>query len=136
MCNGRNENKVDVEIVRKLRDMLDAHNVHTKSFRMAKDRYKDQPYQDLKLRLISDRAKDGRIYNIPKVSEVAALIVGDVDTTSPRDIILENRSGKLQRINELHPSYLGYQYPLLFPYGEDGYREDVAHRDHAHKKRN
>jgi len=58
--------------------------------------------------LISDKAKDGRIYNIPKVSEVATLIIGDVDTTSPRDIILENRSGKLQRINELHPSYLGY----------------------------
>ena len=30
---------------------------------------------------------------------------------------------------ELHTSYLGFQYPLLFPYGEDGYRHDVTHRD-------
>jgi len=66
---------------------------------------------------------------MPTVSEVAALIVGDVDSASPRDIIMENKSGKLQRINELHTSYLGFQYPLLFPYGEDGYRHDVTHRD-------
>ena len=31
----------------------------------------------------------------------------------------------MQRINELHPSYLPLQYPLLFPYGEDGYRRDI-----------
>jgi len=109
--------------------MLDTHNVHAKSFRMARDRYKHKPFDDLKLRLIADRTKDGRIYNIPTVAEVAALIVGDVDSASPRDIIMENRSGKLQRINELHTSYLGFQYPLLFPYGEDGYRQDVIHRE-------
>jgi len=93
--------------------MLDDFNVHAKSFRMAKDVYKDHPYDNLKLRLIGDRNKDGRVYNIPNVSKVASLIVGDVDTTSPRDIIMENRPGKLQRINEL----------------QDGYRHDVSHRD-------
>jgi len=123
-----NDNKIDVDIVDKLTKMLDEFNVHAKSFRVARDRYREQPFHDLKLRLIADRNKDGRLYNIPTVSEVAALIVGDVDSASPRDIIMENRSGKLQRINELHTSYLGFQYPLLFPYGEDGYRHDVNHR--------
>ncbi|XP_019225110.1 PREDICTED: uncharacterized protein LOC109206711 [Nicotiana attenuata] len=42
-----------------------------------------------------------------------------------RDIIIETQSGQLQRINELNAAYLGLQYPLLFPYGEDGYREDI-----------
>ena len=37
--------------------------------------------------------------------------------------------GRLQRINDLHTSYLGFQYLLLFPYGEDGYRHDASHRD-------
>jgi len=124
-----NQNKIDVEIVKKLTTMLDEFNVHAKSFRVARDRYREQQFHDLKLRLIAERTKDGRIYNMPTVSEVAALIVGDVDSASPRDIIMENKSGKLQRINELHTSYLGFQYPLLFPYGEDGYRHDVTHRD-------
>ena len=124
-----NQDNIDLEIVSKLKKMLNEFNVHAKSFRMARDRYRNQPFDDLKLRLIADRTKDGRIYNVPNVSEVAALIVGDVDTASGRDIIMEKQSGKLQRINELHTSYIGFQYPLLFPYREDGYRHDVNHRD-------
>jgi len=125
----RNQTSIDVSVVQLLTKMLDDFNVPAKSFRIAKDVYKEHPYDNLKLRLIANRNKDGKVYNIPNVSEVVALIVGDVDTTSPIYIIMENRSGKLQRINELHTSYLGYQYPLLFPYGEDGYRHDISHRD-------
>jgi hypothetical protein len=35
---------------------------------------------------------------------------------------VNSKEGGLQRINELHPSYMTLQYPLLFPYGEDGFR--------------
>jgi hypothetical protein len=59
--------------------MLDEHNVHAKTFRMARDILKANPVQNLKLKLIAERRSDGRIYNQPTVSEVAALIVGDVD---------------------------------------------------------
>ena len=109
--------------------MIDQNNVHAKSFRMARDRLSQGNVQNLKLKLISERTTDGRIYNQPTVSEVAALIVGDVDYAPKRDIIMETQSGDLQRIDEFHPAYLAYQYPLLFPYGEDGYRDDVLHRD-------
>jgi hypothetical protein len=67
--------------------MLDQHNVHAKSFRMARDVIRNTDVQDLKLKLISERKSDGRIYNQPTVSEVAALIVGDVDEAEERDII-------------------------------------------------
>jgi len=69
--------------------MLDEYNVHAKSFRMAKERLKTELVHDLKLVLISNKNKDGRIYSIPSVSKVVALIVGDVDTGSKRDIIME-----------------------------------------------
>ncbi|XP_019435271.1 PREDICTED: uncharacterized protein LOC109341753 [Lupinus angustifolius] len=121
-----NEGQLHAQIVCNLSAMLDEHNTHVKSFRMAKERYQFSRISDLKLKLISDRVSDGRIYNLPSVSEVAALIVGDVDNPSKRDIVLEKQSGQLKRINELHTSYLAYQYPLLFPYGEDGYRHDVC----------
>ncbi|XP_057246767.1 uncharacterized protein LOC125491881 [Beta vulgaris subsp. vulgaris] len=68
-------------------------------------------------------------YNLPTTSEVAALIVGDIDSADKRDIIIKTKGGKLQQISELHPSYLAMQYPLLFPYGEDGFRTDIMHRD-------
>ncbi|XP_058786723.1 uncharacterized protein LOC131661242 [Vicia villosa] len=131
--NGmRTKTGVDIDIVTKLSQMLYEHNVHAQSFQMARDILSQRSVTDLKLRLISDRKTDGRIYNQPTVSEVAALIVGDVDTAEKRDIIMHKQSGDLQRIDEYHSSYLGYQYPLLFPYGEDGYRPNVKHRDHGH----
>jgi hypothetical protein len=35
---------------------------------------------------------------------------------------VDSNEGGLQRINELHPSYMAMQYPFLFPYGKDGFR--------------
>ncbi|XP_058726583.1 uncharacterized protein LOC131597942 [Vicia villosa] len=109
--------------------MLYQCNPHAKIFQMARQWLNNGDSQNLKLRLISDRSTDGRVYNQPTVSEVAALVVGDIDTAEMRDIIMQTKGGRLQRINELHASYMAFQYPLIFPYGEDGYRPDVAHRD-------
>ncbi|XP_058742589.1 uncharacterized protein LOC131625469 [Vicia villosa] len=125
----RKRDGVDINIVEKLSSMLYEHNVHAQSFKMARDILSQGNVADLKLRLISDRQNDGRIYNQPTVSEVAALIVGDVDTAEKRDIIMQKQCGQLQRIDEYHTSYLGFQYPLLFPYGEDGYRPNIRHRN-------
>ena len=94
---------------------------------MARDKLDSSVVCDLKLKLISDRKTDGRLYNLPNASEVAALIVGDEHTTNNRDIIIEKQTGMLQRINELHPAYLPLQYPLLYPHGEDGYRPNILH---------
>ncbi|CAH1431856.1 unnamed protein product [Lactuca virosa] len=83
----------------------------------------------MKLRIIRRRDRDGRTYNLPTASEVAALIIGDIcDSVEYIDIVVETRSGFLQRISELHHSYLTLQYPLLFPYGDDGYNVDILHR--------
>jgi len=113
-----NQNKIDVEIVKKLTTMLDEFNVHAKSFRVARDRYREQPFHDLKLRLIAERTKDGRIYNMPTVSEVAALIVGDVDSASPRDIIMENRSGnsKIATADDIDSKYPTAVFAHLLPH--------------------
>ena len=126
---------IQADIVSTLGEMLDDHNVHAKSFRMARDRLTDSQVDNVKLRLITSREKDCRTYNLPNVSEVAALIVGDFDGDSRRNIIVETQNGELQRIDELHSSYLGLQYLLLFPYGEDGYRPDILHRSTSATKK-
>jgi helitron helicase-like protein len=104
--------------------MVDEHNSLAKAFRMARDRFDcEGRNENVKLKLIGKRSTDGRTYNLPTSNEVAALIVGDIgNCTEDRDIVIEKQNGQLQRINELHPSYLALQYPFLFPYGEDGYR--------------
>jgi len=48
-----------------------------------------------RLNMISNRDTNGRIYNLPTVSKVDALIVGDEDISLNMGIILETQSGKL-----------------------------------------
>ncbi|XP_022040658.1 uncharacterized protein LOC110943214 [Helianthus annuus] len=124
------EQELDVEIIEYLKDFLDSHNELVKSYRMVRNHFQQNPEANLKLRLIYNRDKDGRTYNLPSSTEVAALIVDDLDASvDRRDIVVETQSGMLKRISELHPSYLALQYPIFFPFGDDGYRIDIPHRD-------
>ncbi|KAL5177308.1 ATP-dependent DNA helicase PIF1 [Glycine soja] len=128
-------NQIQEHIVSQLSEMLDEYNVHAKTLRMARDRLQDAQVDNIKLKLIANREKDGRTYNVPTVPEVAALIIGDFDANSKRDVIIKTQHGQLQRIHELHSSYLALQYPFLFPYGEDGYRPDILHSSRSDGKK-
>ena len=68
--------------------------------------------------------------NIPTCSQIAAIIVGNIGVKNAnRNVIVELKDGALQRINELHPSYMALQYPFLNPYGEDGFRLGILYRN-------
>lgn len=108
-----------------LRVMNDV-NTLVKCFIMVRDFrevYQNVPVQ---LCLFRNRSYDPRTYNVPEIGEVAALIVGDFDGSEDgRDIVVRERDGNLQRIHETHAKYLPLQYPLLFPFGEDQYQENI-----------
>jgi hypothetical protein len=106
--------------------MLDEYNTLVKSFRMVRDFYNLNENVPVRLRLFRNRNFDPRTYNIPDINEVAALIVGDFDSTvEGRDIVVRERGGLLRRIHETHAKYIPLQYPLLFPRGEDQYDEQL-----------
>ena len=66
----------------------------------------------------------GGIYSFPVASEVVGLVVGDIGHTDVgRDLIIEDRSSSLQHIDERHRKFMAMQYPILFPYGEDGFHD-------------
>ncbi|GJW05986.1 hypothetical protein Tco_1568409 [Tanacetum coccineum] len=51
-----------------------------------------------------------------------------LETASLQGILWWTRKdGGLKRISELHLSYMALQYPLLFPYGEDGFHEKIPY---------
>ncbi|XP_072087308.1 uncharacterized protein [Arachis hypogaea] len=124
--SNKNVSNIEREIISTLKDMLDAHNPLAKMFRYARDRFKLDNVPDVRLKLIWKRDTDGRRYNLPTVSEVAVLVVSDIDDSIiDRDIIIESTARQLKRIDVLHPQYLALQYSLLFPYAEIGYRNDI-----------
>ncbi|CAN6546421.1 unnamed protein product [Malus baccata var. baccata] len=88
--------KLDQQIVGGLIKMLDECNEVVKLFRLARDRINE------------------------------GSTIGDIGQFhTERDIVVEHRTDGLQRITKLHPKYMALQYPLLFPYGEDGYRKGL-----------
>ncbi|GJV64050.1 ATP-dependent DNA helicase PIF1-like protein, partial [Tanacetum coccineum] len=96
-----------------------------KAFQMARDWCHADAISNVELRLLSERTRSKQ-YNAPAVAEVAALIknyFGDGEPT--RDIVVCKKDSPPKRISELQPSYMALQYPLLFPYGEDGYHEKI-----------
>lgn len=68
--------------------MLNECNVQAKVFRMVADMLKSNSFLDLKLKLVSDRPEEVRVYKRPTILEVVALIDGDIDSGSQRDIII------------------------------------------------
>ncbi|KAJ4797574.1 hypothetical protein LUZ62_048820 [Rhynchospora pubera] len=115
-------------IVQALKEMLDQHNPYIQAFRSVRERIIEDSDNSLRLRIISHRSGDGRQYAAPTASEVVGLIVGDLDSQHfDRDIIVHRRSGQLQRISSLHPSYMPSQYPLLFVHGEDSFRLNIPY---------
>lgn len=97
--------------------MLDEH-VLVKSFCMTRDRYRKEPQIKFRMRLLSERDNGGRQYNIPTVSEVFVLIIGELtDANFQRDVIVVHHKNGLQRITDLHPSFMSLTYPLIHPYG-------------------
>jgi hypothetical protein len=122
-------------IVKDIRQALDnCENPYVQTYNTIRNTIHFEGIPTIRLRILGKRGRDGRRYNLPTASEVAALVVGDFDAADfERDIIVEERSGLLKRISAFKPSYWPLQYPLLFPRGEDGYRKDIEFRDNERK---
>ncbi|CAN1327045.1 ATP-dependent DNA helicase pif1 [Linum perenne] len=126
VSNSKDKDSLRSSLVSDLKEMLDAHNILVKTFRYAKERLMDDNMQELKIKLFAQRKTDGREYDLPTGDELAALIVNDSgQATYEQDIIAEHQNSRLERISVYHPSLMALQYPLLFPYGEDGWRSDI-----------
>ncbi|XP_074371912.1 uncharacterized protein LOC141712757 isoform X8 [Apium graveolens] len=122
--------EVDPAIVTMLQGMLECENVLVGMFKQLRDRITGSQPEPVTLRLLARRTSDGRLENIPTENDYkfAGLVV-DNDFTNHRDVVAEHKKTGLQHISDLHPSYMSLQYPLLFPYGEDGYRTNIKHRN-------
>ncbi|CAL9002644.1 unnamed protein product [Prunus brigantina] len=124
-CKQKNE-KLDEDIVQGLITMFDESNELVKLFRTARDKFEKDCLTSLKLRLLGRQADDSKQYEQPTCDEIGGLVVGDIGLfDSNRDIVIELKAGELKRITKLNPKFMSLQYPILFPYGEDGYKPDL-----------
>lgn len=120
---------VDANTVARLIKMFDQSNSITKAFQMARDWCDSHNSANFELRLLSGRSAS-RQYNALTVPEITALITNEFGDGIPtRDIVVSNKDEGLKHISELHSEYMALQYPLLFPYGEEGFHEKILYHN-------
>lgn len=111
-------------------NILDETNELVERFCYARDRFVEHPIRDLKIRIKVCRSESDRENHIGPSNEVAAVLVGDEETTvGMRDIIIEKQNKDHERISTIHPKLMALQYPLLFPLGEDSYHDEIPFVD-------
>ncbi|XP_047267573.1 ATP-dependent DNA helicase PIF1-like [Capsicum annuum] len=91
VSRGQDANKLHVEIITDLKQMLDDNNVLAKTFRMVRERFQENDCSNVKLKLIGKRGTNGRRYNLPTIPEVATLVVGG-------DIVLNVESSGIESL--------------------------------------
>ncbi|CAI0469524.1 unnamed protein product [Linum tenue] len=119
------------ELLASLLRMLDETNVLVKTFRRIRQDLQHSSTPNLRLRIFGMESRN-RQYDLPTSSDVAALIPGDfIPDRKDRDIIVDHRDEGLKRISSVNPKFEALHFPLLFPYGEDGYHPLIPY-DHRY----
>ena len=111
------------DILNALLNELHAINPFITVFMTAGTRVRNENLFDMILTIHSIHGKDMRRYNLPTASKISAIITDFI--TEPRDIIIKTHEDKLHYIFELHAAYDPIWYPLLFPYGEFGWHDNI-----------
>ncbi|CAN1141625.1 hypothetical protein LINPERPRIM_LOCUS25602 [Linum perenne] len=106
--------------------MFDEHNALAKVFKYARNRLGVGDVQTVQIKLTAGRNHDGREYDLPTADELAILVVDETgeDTYQP-DVVVQHLSNELERVSFRHPSLMALQYPILFPYGKDGWHTRI-----------
>jgi hypothetical protein len=82
------------------------------------------------IRIFGDVDAHGDVFSFPVASEAVGLVVGDIgESDVGRDISIDDHASSLQQINERHHKFMSMQYPLLFPYREDGFHDNIMYRE-------
>ena len=115
---------LDVNILRTLQTCLKDVNPYIQSLKYATDFSADNPDTQIIIEAKKKPQEEhARRFNAPTGSEVAIIMPGD--HIEHLDVILQSKGGDIQTINEMHRSYDPLHYVLLFPFGDDGYTDNI-----------
>ncbi|GKC27735.1 hypothetical protein Tco_1035029 [Tanacetum coccineum] len=91
---------------------------------MTREKFKDTHVPNFKVRLYN--LIGAREYELPTRDMLGVILYeAGSEAETDYDIVREERSRDLQRVNKLHPSYTSLQFPLVFIYGQDGYSKEL-----------
>ncbi|KAI3705431.1 hypothetical protein L1987_75668 [Smallanthus sonchifolius] len=120
------------DIVSVLVQTLKQHNEFVKLFKSARELCLQTDVPDFAIKLYGGRREVG--YDTPAAGTLGAIIREDDPRSIDFDIIVKSKDGTAHRVNKLHPSYMPLQYPLLFPFGEEGWSPELRLTSESHTR--
>nr|KAJ0207464.1 hypothetical protein LSAT_V11C500259650 [Lactuca sativa] len=117
--HGEGEVLLSADVVDSLSHMLHTHNEYVRTFKTAKEIARSMNLDSYGERLFN--VVPDRRYGPPAPGSLGCIVCGDDVTGAVYDIVVYSKSGSPHRVSKLHPTYMPLQYPLLFPYGEEGW---------------
>ncbi|KAF9642798.1 hypothetical protein BDM02DRAFT_3132852 [Thelephora ganbajun] len=125
---------LDPDVMYCLGGLISKHHRWAHIFRQAHKVFQTSSANQVSLQLTVNQNQDQRGYNLPTSDEVAIVVPGDgTQASSSCDIVLHQKDGSLQQVNEGSVMYECLQYPLFFIYGEDGFHYDLTMSPDASK---
>ncbi|KAL4575520.1 hypothetical protein LXL04_022367 [Taraxacum kok-saghyz] len=114
---------LDSSIVGSLSTLLHSTHAYVHLFRTARDISSSKQLVEYSVRFYVKTPSRYDTASSPK--SLGAIVTGDDANADCFDVIVHSHEGHPKRISRLHPCYMPLQYPLLFPYGEDGWSADM-----------
>jgi hypothetical protein len=128
-----NLNNIEDTIVTRIRNEVKEYNSLYSSMNLHIQEFRNQDIPDYKL-IISDVTPPNappRTYNAPTCTEVAAVIVGDLedhnDPMSARNIAINCRGGQIMHIKSTHSAYDPLAYVCTHMGGDKGWTWDIPY---------
>ncbi|KAJ0760860.1 putative DNA helicase [Helianthus annuus] len=117
------------DIVATISQTLASCNGYVRLFKSAIDLCTGSNAYNFAVRLYNGGNK--RKYEPPAPGTLGGIIRDNNLNATTYDIVIHNKDGIAQRVSKLHSSYMPLQYPLLFPYGEQGWSPDLRLRSNV-----
>nr|XP_018910130.1 PREDICTED: uncharacterized protein LOC109039193 [Bemisia tabaci] len=121
---------LNLSMINKLQTLLHRNNRYIRDFKTALEMHHKE--DDFKIMIKSEKKSPTSISPVPTLKEISVLMTGDI--VQHRDIIIHKKSNEIKRICELHRSYDPLQYPLMFPFGDEGYSINLELYDPINEK--
>jgi hypothetical protein len=129
--NNKNLNVKELNLMKKLADLLKRINDFAKAYEMLKDEMEKAERQArldgttapaMKLLFSIKPNTDQNRYNMPRTNDVAAVYVeGPNGEAPPAYIVVHEKNGRIRTLNPLDASVEPMTYPLFYPNGEKGW---------------
>jgi hypothetical protein len=116
------------EYVEAIQEWIQSFNQNTTIYRTAVERFQDAVDGAVVRTRQIRGGPDPRRYNLPlDNTEVAAVVLSDSERRdNGGDLLIEQRAdGRLERLSELHKSFMGMHFPLIHVRGEVGWHGGI-----------